>query len=164
MLNKKISQILSRSQLVILASLCLISLYYTRDSGSTETRKYMGAKGCGECHKNEYEKWAKSAHAKSIEALKGTQRQDLTCLYCHATDAKDNFKSYKLENVQCEACHGSGAQYAYSTMAENFIDLHKKNLKTPDETVCMNCHTRGRTPIAGPFSYSEKIEIIRHWK
>ena len=131
---------------------------------SLETKKYVGAKVCGECHKKEYALWTAGPHAKAYDRLNADQKNDLTCLWCHATDARENFRSFKMAGVQCEACHGSGAQYSSGSMAENFAETHKSGLKKIDETVCIDCHTRDRAPSILSFNYTKKLELIKHWK
>lgn len=129
---------------------------------AVEPKKYMGADACSECHQKEYDSWAKSKHAKAFDLLRDDKKSDLTCLWCHATDAKDNYKAFRLRGVQCEACHGRGAQYAYGTFMENFSEIHKKGLRKQDEAVCRDCHTPDRIPGIGAFNYKEKLEKIKH--
>ena len=129
-----------------------------------ETKQYQGASACGDCHKKQYELWLKTAHAKAFDVLPEPKKSDLTCLWCHSTDGRDNFKSFKLKGVQCEACHGAGISYSYGVASEGFVEAHKKRLRKQDDTVCIDCHSKDRTPSVGIFNYSEKIQKIKHWE
>lgn len=95
--------------------------------------KFVGAKVCGECHKQAYAKWSKSKHAHAFETLsKGRKGQESTwvsriydpdCLACHVTgwDPQNvlRFESGYLDQAstahlvgqQCENCHGPGQKH-----------------------------------------------------
>jgi hypothetical protein len=102
--------------------------------------KYVGSKKCKLCHKKEFDSWAESAHATSLDILKPGERSeakakheldaakdyttDESCLACHvvgfgkaggyAVEA-DEKKAAKLAKshgyVGCESCHGAGSDY-----------------------------------------------------
>jgi hypothetical protein len=129
-----------------------------------DLKKYLGEKNCASCHKKEYEIWLKSAHAKAYEKLSMEKREDITCLWCHSTDARDNFKALTLKSVSCEACHGLGTLYTTGSMTDNFAEYHKSRLKKQDESVCLGCHTKARTPAVTDFDYQASLEKIKHWE
>ncbi len=129
-----------------------------------QVKNYLGADKCGQCHKKEYEIWQKGPHASAFDTLPFKQRENISCLWCHSTDARDNFKSYKLKGVQCEACHGLGTESIFGTMASGFSQDHKKKLREQNESVCIDCHSDDRTPSLKPFNYSQKLESIKHWE
>lgn len=96
--------------------------------------KFVGAKACGACHVQAYEKWKSSKHAKAFESIKhgrggyegeeGISRiHDPECLSCHVTgwNPQEVFpyesgyfnieQSAHLQGQQCENCHGPGSKH-----------------------------------------------------
>jgi hypothetical protein len=83
---------------------------------------YLGSDACGKCHKDEYDKWHDSKHAKTYEALVSAKNPSLRqldpeCVRCHVTgwEYKTGFtdaaKSKPLLNNGCESCHGPGSEH-----------------------------------------------------
>lgn len=67
---------------------------------------------CGECHLDYYDAWADSVHAiaydrESFQHAWGETRNDPACLNCHTTGFQPATSTYAVENIQCEACHGT---------------------------------------------------------
>jgi hypothetical protein len=101
---------------------------------SADSAAYVGANKCKACHIKQYKAWNKTSMATSFENLKpGIKAEekkkagidpdkdytaDKNCLRCHTTGfgKPGGFKSLeetpKLVNVQCEECHGPGAEYS----------------------------------------------------
>lgn len=95
--------------------------------------KFVGAKNCGECHKQAFAKWSKTKHAHAFESLsRGRKGQEATwvsrvydpeCLCCHVTgwDPQnvlrydsgylDEQSTAHLIGQQCENCHGPGSRH-----------------------------------------------------
>lgn len=128
-----------------------------------DPKHYLGEKNCAGCHKKEYEIWLASAHAKAYETLPPQKREELPCLWCHATDARDNFKRFQVKSVSCEACHGLGSVYTLAAFTEGFAEYHKARLKKQDPSVCLSCHTKERTPAIKGFDYESALKKIKHW-
>ena len=77
------------------------------------------------------------------------------CLKCHAIvgDAKADVK----DGVQCESCHGAGADYkAMGVMKVKADAIAKGMMAFPDkaaiEAMCKNCHNE-QSPTAKPFNF-----------
>jgi 2',3'-cyclic-nucleotide 2'-phosphodiesterase (5'-nucleotidase family) len=119
---------------------------------------YTGADACRACHKEEYERWSTSVHARAFSALLPTQRQYLPeCLPCHTTGYryKSGYRADRrgtdLRGVQCETCHGPGHLHA---LAKDKSGTRGK----PDASLCRACHTSEKDP-----KFAEtKMNEIRH--
>ena len=114
---------------------------------------FVGEKGCQTCHPREYEHWATTAHARAYDTLvKKDKISDPSCLACHTTgeDALQNIKS-RIENVQCEACHGPAKDHPNS----------RKDLEKVDEDDCRKCHNPTNSP---QFNYDQYVQRILHPK
>lgn len=78
---------------------------------------YLGGEMCTTCHFKQFKTWSKTKHAASFEELKEKERSDPKCVKCHTTafGTTGGFESVKktpdLVNIQCEACHGPGADH-----------------------------------------------------
>ena len=78
---------------------------------------YASSAACAQCHAAQYIKWSNSAHARATDALAPRQFEfEVSCLNCHATgQLKANSGGVadmaKLQNVQCEQCHGPGGDH-----------------------------------------------------
>lgn len=103
--------------------------------------RYIGAKGCKNCHKAEakgaqFVKWEKDNHAKAWTVL-GTDeakkvgaklgvdnpQESPKCLKCHVTAYGETKKEFKASfdpklGVQCETCHGPGEKHAKARFKE----------------------------------------------
>jgi hypothetical protein len=125
----------------------------------TDTPSYRGAEICAGCHAgnggpggDQFTAWQDSAHAGAIDALAAIgQDENANCLVCHtvgtyglfADGALDNggydeTAVERLQNVQCENCHGPGSQHPspdFSSVAASM-----------DAAVCGNCHTDEHHP------------------
>ena len=80
-----------------------------------EEAAYIGSEICLGCHgdlnKKEVDTWKKSPMAtKAFSAIRN-EKEKARCLPCHATGYDPEKKTYKEENVGCEACHGPGEKY-----------------------------------------------------
>lgn len=122
---------------------------------------YLGSRACAGCHGVSVEKWAQSQHAEAFDSLRRKGREDDgECLKCHVTGIGDKrtiggFFSLAetpwMTNVQCEVCHGAGANHAQNPQVNK--------MKSADEKSCRKCHTSDTDP---DFDYSEKLLLIEH--
>ena len=76
---------------------------------------YVGSESCIGCHeglnKEHIEVWRKSLMTKKAFSLIQNEKDKTKCIPCHATGYDPEKKTYKEENVGCEACHGPGGKY-----------------------------------------------------
>lgn len=150
--------------------------------------KYVGAKFCGSCHKQEktgavYLVWEKSAHAGAFNTLKTKEAEEIAkkkgltkpaaespeCLKCHvtgggtATNVETTFK--KEEGVTCEACHGAASGYK---MVHNKPENKAKAVAAgliegskTDAKPCQECHNANSPTFKG-FKMDEYWTKIAH--
>jgi hypothetical protein len=100
--------------------------------------EYVGADKCKMCHKVQYASWEGTKHAKATDAAKASTEREFSadCLKCHATNASE-----ELAGVQCEACHGAGADFKKMSIMKD-VEVAKANgLVIPTQATCDGCHT-----------------------
>ncbi len=99
---------------------------------------FVGAEKCKMCHKVQFESWTQTGHAKATEHAKASPAPRAfapDCLKCHATNNDE-----AMAGVQCEACHGAGADYkAMSTMKDRAKAV-AAGLVVPTQETCNACH------------------------
>lgn len=111
--------------------------------------------GCEGCHKQEYNAWRATRHARAWRTLvdnAAATRAD--CVGCHsvAEPAASSF-SPLMTGVGCAACHGSDPDHARHPENPRFI------VRRPPEAVCRGCHT----PLQSPgFSYPLWLARVAH--
>src|SRR6185295_2839085 len=111
---------------------------------------YAGARQCSQCHGDQYLRWSVSAHSRATDRLPPRQTEfELSCLKCHSTGWQEpktgSTELSGLQNVQCETCHGPGAEHS--------LKPAKGYGRVSDVTAaCSVCHTpvtsRGFDPQA----------------
>lgn len=154
--------------------------------------KFIGASACGMCHKGEkkgkqLEIWQNSKHAtafadlasdkaKEIGKQKGIEnpQADGRCLKCHTAghgENKDLFlEKFKAEDgVQCESCHGAGADYKANAVMKVRDDAVKNGLTIVNvsdgsaEKLCKTCHNE-ESPTFQSFDFIVEWEKVTHPK
>ena len=146
---------------------------------------FAGANACGMCHKSEAQGsqltiWKASKHASAYTTLTTQAANDIAkakgltkpaaespeCLQCHAIvgDAKADVK----DGVQCEVCHGAGADYKSLAVMKDKAASIKAGMKAyPDkaaiEAQCKTCHNE-KSPTAKAFNFDERWAKIQHAK
>ncbi len=153
--------------------------------GGPAGHKFVGVATCGMCHKseatgNQLKVWQESKHAKAFATLgtkeakaiaekagvKGDPQKEPQCVKCHVTafgvDASMLGEKFKMEDgVQCEACHGPGADYkAIKTMKDKKAAIDA-GLVIPDEKTCRTCHNE-QAPTFKGFDFKERLSKIVH--
>jgi hypothetical protein len=104
---------------------------------------YTGSESCIGCHeslnKKHIDTWRKSPMATKAFSLIGDEKDKTKCYLCHATGYHLDKKTYKEENVGCEACHGPGEKYQDMMMGKDAVEggkiARENGLKS-----CTRCH------------------------
>ncbi len=154
-------------KIAVLIILFAVTTLMAQDSLASHS--FVGTETCGICHKSEkqckqIDIWKASAHSKAYETLKTAKADSIAkakglstnailseaCLKCHVSgyniDASLKTAKFKMEDgVQCETCHGAGADYkSFKVMKD--LKIAKKNgllvFKTDEERIalCKRCH------------------------
>lgn len=107
---------------------------------------YVGAEACGGCHNDPegvHAQWSQTSHAGAFETLRAIgQDRNSVCLPCHTVGYgidggfESEARTWWLEGVQCENCHGPGGRHA-----ANPEDLSVRPQITIAAEVCGGCHT-----------------------
>jgi hypothetical protein len=123
-----------------------------------ENSPYVTAETCGKCHQKEYEVWQRSRHSQAFAPLETKGRLfDAACVGCHSIGfQKEGFVNIKVTpqfaNVQCEACHGPGAEHLKMPKAGNY--------HTPAAPgSCVVCHDRDNSP---DFVFQKYWPLVAH--
>lgn len=133
----------------------------------------VGSEVCRDCHAAEYETWAASPHAHSLETLeKQGKASDADCLRCHTTAfgreggfPKDGTsRSHAdLGRVGCESCHGPGGDHVAEDARKlgSIVSLGDKCDSCVVLQICGSCHDDANDP-GFEFAVQEKIDRQRH--
>ena len=138
--------------LLLLAAASLGSDSTKTDCEEKVHHEFIGAKRCKICHKEAYSSWEVTNHAKAWSLLKPEEQKNEECAGCHSTGT--TAKGVLLEGVQCEACHGAGADYKKKSIMEDRELSIENGLVIPDSTVCVGCHNE-RSPSFKGFDYAK---------
>lgn len=101
---------------------------------------YVGVEVCGGCHTQPLAVWSATRHAKAYPSLTEKHKAfDLDCVGCHVTGYEKPGGSTvthvdRLENVQCEVCHGPGSKHVAGGGLKSAI------VRKPETSVCTGCH------------------------
>lgn len=147
--------------------------------------EYIGAKKCKACHMKQFKAWSETTMAKSFENLKPGVKADekkkagldpakdyttdKDCLRCHTTGygKPGGFVSLEktpdLIDVQCESCHGPGADFSQIMKKDKqfkLVDVTGAGLMLPNEknNNCMDCHGKD-SPFNEKVDAKYKFEI-----
>jgi hypothetical protein len=129
-----------------------------KTAAGAQLSPYVTSETCGACHKTEYAIWKQTLHAHAFAALETKQRVfDTSCVGCHSVGfQKQGFINIKatpqFANVQCESCHGPGAEHVKLPAAGNY--------KTPAAPAsCVVCHDRENSP---DFVFEKYWPVVAH--
>jgi hypothetical protein len=119
---------------------------------------YTGVDACTECHEEARAVWDKTPHAKAYATLvKDFKEFNFDCTSCHVTGYDKPGGSTithveKLQNVQCEACHGPGSLHAKDPKNKALIVGNPQ-----PATLCAQCH---HPPHVEGFDPLMKLNLI----
>jgi hypothetical protein len=119
---------------------------------------YIGFEACTECHDDARKVWDKTPHAGAYGTLaKQHKAYNLDCVSCHVTGygkpgGSTVTHNDKLQNVQCEECHGPGSLHAKDPKKKDAI------IAKPSTDGCVSaCH---HPPHVESFDAKEKVKLI----
>jgi hypothetical protein len=101
---------------------------------------YVGVEACSSCHAAARQVWNSTPHAHAYATLSSQFKEyNLECVGCHVTGYEKAGGSTvthvdKLENVECEVCHGPGSKHVASPSDGTLI------VARPDASTCLSCH------------------------
>jgi len=169
---KKMKSGRMRFYLFVICSALGLLLFLGIGSSFAAEAKYVGVKKCKTCHKEQYKIWLNLSHAKALSVLSAEEQKNPECLGCHTTGyGKPAASTAKLENVQCEACHGPGSLYKSAKIMSK--SKYKKDpeasraksiaagLILPTEEACVKCHN-DKSPSFKGFDFKAAFEKIKH--
>lgn len=118
---------------------------------------YVGVSACARCHAPAVAVWNHTWHAHAYGTLQSEGREfNLECVGCHVTGYDRPGGSSithvgKLQNVQCEVCHGPGSRHVADPIDEGAI------VAKPDAVRCLDCH---HSPHVEQFDAVAKMKEI----
>jgi 2',3'-cyclic-nucleotide 2'-phosphodiesterase (5'-nucleotidase family) len=118
---------------------------------------YIGVDACSSCHVQPRQVWNGTKHAHAYASLSSQFKEfNLDCVSCHVTGYEQPGGSTvthvdKLENVQCEVCHGPGSRHAQSPADPSLI------VANPPLATCLSCH---HPPHVEGFDPAAKLTAI----
>ena len=124
---------------------------------------------CGNCHVDHQNKWVGTAHADAYAGLVNSGQAQDFCYGCHTVNEKGNqltaaagwnvVQDTAYHDVQCESCHGPGAEHIETPDASAHplarirvltADLATGNIDTDTATAagsCAECHSGTHHPF-----------------
>jgi len=162
MKSEKTFRIVTSPALVMAASVCLFliggcptTISPDGDNGQTDgtgnsgvTGKFVGAPTCAQCHPTAHQEWSQTLHAGALETLERIgQGGNSQCLPCHTVGFGepggfvDRSTTEVLAGVQCENCHGAGADHVRDP-----LDAAVRPAVDISAQVCGACHEGSHHP------------------
>ncbi len=125
-------------QRIFLVVFGLAALIMITGSAMAQDHAYVGADKCKMCHKVQYASWQETTHAKATDDAKASTDRafEASCLKCHATNSDE-----AMAGVQCEACHGAGADFRKMSIMKDKEAAVANGLLIPTQATCDGCHT-----------------------
>jgi len=151
-------------------------------------RRFAGSAACADCHKEAYDVWKDTPHAKALTTLEEQSPRrdgDPECLSCHVVGwAPQRFEPFEggftgvattphLAHQGCENCHGPAAAHAAvergdvrattaerdKLRAELAMSLDTPEAKTKVVNNCLECHDLDNSPN---FDFDEYWPAVEH--
>ncbi|MHC4548722.1 MAG: ABC transporter substrate-binding protein [Planctomycetota bacterium] len=105
---------------------------------------------CGSCHKEQHASWRDGGHARAGLSLKEEERQDASCLGCHAPGGDVG------AGVDCGDCHGTGFACG------DWHGAMKGGRMLSSERSCRTCHRASERHPDVEFQYTLDYAAIAH--
>jgi hypothetical protein len=133
-----------------------------KDTTGIVRHAYVGVGKCKMCHMPYFKAWSETDHAEAFTLLKAEKNEDKNkkCLKCHTTGfGRGGYalgeKAPDFRGVQCEACHGPGADYM--KVMKDEAKARAAGLVYPvPESVCIGCHNK-ESPAFKAFDYKTAL-------
>jgi hypothetical protein len=125
--------------------------------GAPGQATYVGVQACSSCHPGPRKVYETTSHARAYATLSSQFKEfNLDCVSCHVTGYDRPGGSTvthvdKLENVQCEVCHGPGSKHVGNPTDPSLI------VAKPDAATCLSCH---HPPHVEQFDVVAKMQEI----
>jgi hypothetical protein len=129
----------------------------TAPAPKPDQASYVGIEACTGCHPGPREVWNGTTHAHAYATLSTQYKEfNLECVSCHVTGYEQPGGSTvthadKLENVQCEVCHGPGSRHVANPVDKTRI------VGRPEASRCLECH---HSPHVEDFDAVAKMKEI----
>lgn len=145
---------------------------------------FVGVDACSRCHRmdrtgNQQAAWQNGPHSGAYETLATPEAATAAaaagvenpqeageCLRCHTTaygvpDANLGEGFDRTKGVQCESCHGPGADYSPMPVMRDHDQAVANGLVIPTEAVCTQCHNSD-SPTFESFDFAGHAAQIAH--
>jgi 2',3'-cyclic-nucleotide 2'-phosphodiesterase (5'-nucleotidase family) len=129
-----------------------------KKSDDAHGTRYLGVGACQSCHEPQFKIYAGTAHAHAYATLASEfVHRDTNCVGCHVTGYGDQggFGGVRMRgapvdlvDVQCEACHGPGAEHT-----------RDGKYKQRARESCVRCHTPNDDP---DFNFEKDWPKVAH--
>ncbi len=117
---------------------------------------------CGQCHSGKQEEWSGTKHSHAWADLQASGHASESCEPCHTVNQNGNWVTAAAgfnvtpdsayHDVQCESCHGPGADHIKS--AESVKPLASIAADTGLTNGCGECHSGSHNPFVEEWSAS----------
>ncbi len=122
---------------------------------------FVGADKCKMCHTKGdlFASWAASKHATAYDKLAPEEQKKPENQKYYTTGALADGKV--LTGVQCEACHGAGADYKTMAIMKDPAKAKEAGLMMPDAKTCQGCHNdkapAALAAVAKDFDFAKAV-------
>ncbi len=126
-----------------------------KESGdSPNSRPYYSTLLCKACHQKQYKDWVTTKHAIALKTLIERKSTTADCLPCHSEQyrATDTYMVTQSAHagVECATCHSASLPHG--------LERKMRTVRTKvDPNVCVNCHTKDRSPDYDEKTYLSKV-------
>ncbi len=167
-----------RRLLLVGAFALVASVANAQEKAVAASHASIGVKKCMMCHKGEakgmvHEKWLATKHAGAFKTLvdkKDGSEKKAECLACHTTNFNkggyvvEAATAVEFEGVQCESCHGGGADYKLSHSKDKEAAAKAGFIAAPGLETCKGCHNEKSPTFKKdkPFVFEEMHKKIDH--